>query len=374
MKPFELVIADLKAELKRYPSPHEQNLQAWDSADELLLQHLSQIDLKGKRILILNDSFGALSCALEDYAITSYTDSYVSFKSIQFNSKNRVLPINQLSELTQIYDLVVARIPKNMSYFEDILCHLSHHLSVHSQIICGYRIKHQANAAFDLLNRYLGETKTSLAQKKARLIFSNFQRSPVPSPYPLRVSMDSFETPFIHHSNLFSREKLDMGTRFFLQHIPQGDYPVILDLGCANGIVGIAAKRLDPSAKLIFSDESQMAIQSAITNYKNLFSDQAEYHWTHCFENQPAASVNLVLCNPPFHQGHTLGDSIARQMFLDAHRSLVPGGILQIIGNSHLPYPALLRKLFGNSQRIAVHPKFTITRAIKSDPTHFSES
>ncbi len=360
MNPFKL-----KQNLKRYPGDQQSTLQAWDSADELILQHLSQLDLTDKRILILNDSFGALSCALEGYNITSYTDSYLSFKSIQLNSEKRIQPLNQINGLSGMYDYVLIRIPKNMSFFEDLLCHLSHHLPLNSKIICGYRVKHQAKASFDLLNKYIGETSTSLAQKKARLIFASFQRSAVPSPYPLQVSIDPFETSFVNHSNLFSREKLDIGTRFFLNHIPKGDYPIILDLGCANGVVGVAAKRLNPSAKLIFSDESKMAIQSATTNYKNFFSDEAEFHWTHCFENQPPGNVNLVLCNPPFHQGHTLGDSIARQMFTDAHRALVAGGILQVIGNSHLPYSALLKRLFGNSQMVAANHKFIIARAIK---------
>jgi 23S rRNA (guanine1835-N2)-methyltransferase len=361
----------LKQGLRKYPpnptlnSYRSDPTQAWDSADELILNHLSPLQLEGKKILILNDAFGALSCSLEGYDITSYTDSYLSFKGIQINSENRIHPITQIGSFSGPYDLVLIKIPKNMSFFEDLLCHLSHHLRPDAKIICGYKIKHQAKASFDLLNQYIGETTTSLAQKKARLIFANFQKTAVHSPYPLQIHIENFEKRFLNHSNLFSREKLDMGTRFLLEHLPKGDHPVILDLGCANGVVGIAAKRLNPSAKLIFSDESQMSIQSAMSNYAAFFSDKADFYWTHCFENQPSESVNLVLCNPPFHQGHTLGDSVATQMFLDSHRALVRGGTLQVIGNSHLPYPSLLKRIFGNSQIIATHQKFIIVCATK---------
>ena len=47
--------------LKRYPYQKNDPLQAWNSADELLLAHLEEEDLSGKRILIINDQFGALS-------------------------------------------------------------------------------------------------------------------------------------------------------------------------------------------------------------------------------------------------------------------------------------------------------------------------
>lgn len=352
--------------LKRYPSRKKENLQAWDSADELILQHLSQLDLNGKRILILNDQFGALSCSLEKFDMTTYTDSYISFRGIQLNSQNRILPLSQLDEIQGQYDLVILRIPKNMSFFEDLLCHLSHHLHADSRIICGYMIKHQANVSFDLLNRYIGETHTSLAHKKARLIFSNFQRIPVQSPYPIQLSIDSFSIPFINHSNLFSREKLDIGTRFLLQQIPKGNYSSILDLGCANGVIGIAAKLQNPSAKLLMSDESKMAIQSATANYQRYFPDQAEFYWTNCFENQKSNFVDLAICNPPFHQGNLVTDSIAYQMFSDAFHVLVKGGLFRVIGNSHLPYPQLLKRIFGNSKIIATHQKFIVIDAIKS--------
>jgi 23S rRNA (guanine1835-N2)-methyltransferase len=356
-------------DLKRYPERKKELLQAWDSADELILKHLKETELpnKGKRILILGDQFGALSCALAELAVTSYTDSFLSFKAIQLNSKERVQPISQLGEMTGIYDLVLIRVPKNMSFFEDMLCQLSAHLGADSKVICGYMVKHQAKASFELLNKYIGETTTSLAQKKARLIFASFQRAPATSPYPIQVPIEGFKTPFTHHSNLFSREKLDIGTRFLLENLPKGKFPTILDLGCGNGLVGIAAKRLNPSSKLIFTDESQMAIQSAKLNFTNYFpGEKAEFHWTNCFEDARPGSVDLVLCNPPFHQGNALGDQIAWQMFRDSHRALSIKGTIRVIGNTHLKYQTVLKRVFGNSRLVATNSKFMIVDAVKT--------
>ena len=185
------------------------------------------------------------------------------------------------------------------------------------------------------------------------------------SPFPIEVSMEIFEKKFVHHSNLFSREKLDVGTRFFLQHLPQGNFETILDLGCGNGVVGILAQKLNPKAHLIFSDVSAMAIQSARANYRNHISSEATFCWTHAYEGKEKDSVDLVLCNPPFHQQTTVGDFIAWQMFKDAHSVLKPGGFLRVIGNTHLAYPLKLKKIFGSTQIVATHPKFTIVDAIK---------
>lgn len=357
------------SDLKRYPILKRDPLQAWDTADDLILSHLSTLDLEGKRIAILDDHFGALSCALEGFDVTTYTDSYVSAKAMGLNSQDRIKPINHLDDLSGKYDYAIIRVPKNMSFFEDILAHLSGHLHAESKVICGYMVKHQANTSFDLLKKYIGETSTSLAQKKARLIFAGFERTETLSPYPLALSIPGFNPAFTNHSNLFSREKLDVGTRFLLDHLPRGNFKTILDLGCANGIVGIGAKKHLRSAKLIFTDDSEMAIQSAKANFNAFFpeatADSAQYHWTNCYETGESDSVDLVICNPPFHQGNTQGDYIARQMFANAQRVLVTGGTLRVIGNTHLQYQVILHKIFGNSDVVATNKKFMIVDAVK---------
>ncbi len=352
-------------DIQRYPLRKNETLQGWDSADELILGHVSTLDLRGKRLLIVNDHFGALSSRLSDFDMTVYTDSYVSMMGMRLNGHEKVQPINDLQKLEGLYDLVLMQIPKNMSFFEDILCHLTVHLHAESRIICGAMVKHLAPTSFDLLQKYMGETTTSLAQKKARLIFARFQKEKVSSPYPHKLNIDSFEIPLVNHSNLFSRDKLDIGTRFFLDHIPKGDYTDILDLGCANGIIGIKAKLENPKANILFSDESHMAIESAKTNYQNYFSDTAKYLWTNCFEGQPKNTLDLVLCNPPFHQQNAIGDFIAWQMFQDAYEALRPGGVIRVIGNSHLAYQIKLKKIFGNGRIVATNKKFVICESRK---------
>jgi 16S rRNA G1207 methylase RsmC len=351
--------------IKRYPLKTNDTLQGWDSADELLLTHVRSLDLSGKKILILNDNFGALSVGLMGLDCVSYTDSFVSAKAIGMNSHEKIKPINDLDDIQGIFDLVLVRIPKNMSFFEDQLMRLTHHLHQGSKIICASMVKHLAPTSFDLLNKYIGTTTTSLAEKKARLIFADFQKEKVTSPYPQSIKLDGFEKPFINHSNLFSREKLDIGTRFFLEHIPRGYHKKILDLGCANGIIGIKAKQLNPEAKIIFSDESWMAIKSAKENYRNYFNDEADFFWTNCFEDHSVKDIDLVLNNPPFHQQNTIGDFIAWEMFKDSFEVLQQGGYLLVIGNSHLGYQVKMKKIFGKSKIIATNQKFMICEARK---------
>ena len=66
--------------LDRYP-PEQKNrsLQAWDAADELLVETALPLLQSGPAtLLLLNDQFGALAAALASYQPVQVSDSYIS--------------------------------------------------------------------------------------------------------------------------------------------------------------------------------------------------------------------------------------------------------------------------------------------------------
>lgn len=347
--------------LKRYPILKNDPLQAWDASDELVLEVLQETPYSEiKKILLLNDSFGALSNGLEQREITTYSDSYVSTRAISLNTKSQITLHSDLKRISGEYDLVIIKLPKNLSFFEDQLIEVSQFISEGTRFIFSGMIKHMAKGHFDLVNKYIGDTTTSLAKKKARLIYAQFEKESVTNTYPISLDIEQWPVPLINESNLFSREKLDIGTRFFLESIPAGNFETILDLGCANGIIGLTAKKKNPHSQIVFVDNSYMAIKSAKQNYMNTYTDSATYFWTNCYEDPSFPEVDLVLCNPPFHQGNTVGDFIAWQMFNDSKKKLKKGGKIIVIGNGHLRYDQKLKKIFGNCKVINQNKKFVI--------------
>jgi 16S rRNA G1207 methylase RsmC len=354
-----------KDHLKRYPVFSGNTLLPYNSADELVIEYIHSIDLTDKSILVLNDSFGAIASNIDSGELTLYSDSYISKEAIYSNVQRPFTFLNDLSKIEGYFDFIILQIPKNYSFLEDQLITLSKYTDTESKLIATSMVKHLGSGAFDLINKHVGETTTSLAKKKARLVFANFTLKDSNSPYPLEIKVDSFDFKITNHSNVFSREKLDIGTRFFLEHIPSNCTGSILDLGCGNGLVGIKAKMINPKASMIFSDDSKMALLSAKKNYNKISQDDAEFVWINCFEQTCERELDLVLCNPPFHQGHTIGDFVAIQMFKDANKTLKKGGVLRIIGNLHLGYQVELKKIFGNATKIAQNKKFIIWESIK---------
>ena len=225
-------------------------------------------------------------------------------------------------------------------------------------------------SVWPMLERLLGPLDTALAWKKAKLIRVKPNLSlPLPSnPYPSTYQLEGTNWLITNHANVFSRDGLDIGTRFFLQHLPQmAQAQDVVDLGCGNGLIGLQAAAMNSAATIHFVDESFMAVASARTNVEGVFQDlhNAKFYVADGLEGFESGSVDLVLCNPPFHQQQAVGDHIAQRMFQQAYRTLRAGGELRIVGNRHLGYHVALKKLFGNADLVASNAKFVILRCVR---------
>lgn len=365
-----------RLDLVRQPEQPNEPLQAFDAADEYLLTQLHEQQLPaGSRVLILNDSFGALACALAQQAeVTSSGDSHLAHLALEKNLQRNGLATDSVtfvpaSEAVQgPFDRVLIRVPKTLALLEEQLIRLHGQLAPGAQVIAAAMIKHLPRAAGDLLEKYIGPVQASLAVKKARLLTATPVEKAAPvSPYPTRYRLDQPAIELLNHANLFCREDLDIGTRAFLPHLPRalGNLRVA-DLGCGNGVLGIVYALGNPQAQLTLVDESYMAVQSARENWQAILGDRpADIRAGDGLAEQPMDSLDLVLCNPPFHQQQVVGDFLAWRMFTQAKTALAKGGELWIVGNRHLGYHLKLKRLFGKVEQVAATPKFVILRAIK---------
>lgn len=403
------ILAQRPFTLWRYPKQSQHiSLQAWGAEDELAIKYLferanSQNNSLG-RTLILNDEFGALGCGLNELVSENsvwQTDSYISKRSFEENAKVNDVTVkfallDSLQVLNQQFDTVVLRIPKNLNFLTHQLNALKACVSENTQIIALGKVKVVTKPVLKLFETRLGETRTSLAEKKARLIFcspdDNLLQDTSGNAKAFKESRWSFstgeQTPslnVINLPNVFSSKSLDIGARFMLQSLIAFNNESILDLGCGNGVLGMSALALSKHCNVTFTDESYMAVESArrsvfanhligdtndnTTEAKNRPNQTADFVVDNCLESlnkqNKHTSFDRVLCNPPFHQNNTITVHIAWQMFSDAKTHLHRSGKLWVVGNRHLGYHDKLKRLFGGVHVLASHPKFVILEAIK---------
>ncbi|MGW5654336.1 methyltransferase [Streptomyces humi] len=368
-----------EVELSRFPEDPRDRLRAWDASDAYLLRYLDRERIRTDgTVVVLGDRWGALVTALAEHRPVQITDSYLSQEATRVNLARAGVEPGAVRLLTtqdpppDRVDVLLVRVPKSLALLEDQLLRLAPAAHAGTVVIGTGMVKEIHTSTLRLFERILGPTRTSLAEQKARLIHCtpdpSLKRPANPWPYsyalPEGVGAVSGRT-VVNHAGVFCADRLDIGTRFFLGHLPEGGRRFV-DLGCGNGVVGTAVALADPTAEVLFVDESFQAVASAEATYKaNGVPGHAEFRVGDGLAGVAAGSVDVVLNNPPFHSHQATTDATAWRMFTGAKRALRPGGELWVVGNRHLGYHVALRRLFGNSRLVASDPRFVVLKAVK---------
>ncbi|MGW0145625.1 methyltransferase [Streptomyces sp. NPDC003333] len=367
--------------LTRFPEDPRDRLRAWDASDEYLLAHLAEQDVAlSGTVVVVGDRWGALVTALAAHRPTQITDSWLAQEATRANLARHGVGPGAVRLLTtqdpppERVDVLLVRVPKSLALLEDQLLRLAPAVHEGTVVVGTGMVREIHTSTLELFERILGPTRTSLAKRKARLIFCTPQPSaerptnPWPYTYALPGGVGAASgSTVVNHAGVFCADRLDIGTRFFLAHLPDGRGPRrVVDLGCGNGVVGTAVALANPEAEVLFVDESFQAVASAEATFKaNGVPGHAEFRVGDGMAGVPDGSVDLVLNNPPFHSHQATTDATAWRMFTGARRALRPGGELWVVGNRHLGYHVKLRRLFGNSEVVASDPKFVVLRAVR---------
>jgi 23S rRNA (guanine1835-N2)-methyltransferase len=366
--------------ISRVPYTRKETLQAFDQADLLALDYLQAEALLDAncRVLVANETFGAMTCAVTKALVdvggplpTLWSDSHIAHLGLQHNAQANKLPLAHFVPAQDTpqgsFDIVIFRLPKSHALLRDQLQRMLPQLTPQALIIMPVMVKHIDNSVYQLLESLVGTLSTSLARKKARLVFAvnaEVTLGASPEPEENRWQLPSLGLSLQHYSGVFSRTKLDPGAQVLLHQFPQGPYQKVIDLGCGNGVQAIAAAKKWPQCQVIGVDESYMSVASATINANhNGVGAQCEFRANDCLTEIASASADLILCNPPFHQERVMGDQIAMRMFAQSAQVLTKGGELWVVGNRHLGYHAKLKRWFRQVEQVGTHPKFVVLKA-----------
>ncbi|MEU2071231.1 methyltransferase [Streptomyces anulatus] len=372
-------------ELARFPEHPRDPFRAWDAADEYLLRQLTDpetgpVDLSGT-VAVVGDRWGALATALAAHRPVQISDSYLARRATLANLARNGLDQDAVRLLSSRdtppdrIDVLIVRVPKSLAFLEDQLHRIAPAVHAGTVVIGTGMVKEIHTSTLKLFERIIGPTRTSLAVRKARLIFCTPDPAlpRTPSPWPYRYELPADVGPVagltaVNHAGIFCAERLDIGTRFFLKHLPsRGGAVRAVDLGCGNGVLGLSAAVANPEAHLTFVDESYGAVASAEETFRAgaPAGAKADFLVGDGLDGLDPGSVDLVLNNPPFHSHMATTDATARTMFTGARTALRQGGELWVVGNRHLSYHTHLRRIFGNCTTVAGDPKFVVLRAVK---------
>ncbi|MEU2347785.1 methyltransferase [Modestobacter sp. NPDC049651] len=369
--------ADLFAQLRRAPDVEAPDLVAVDATDRLLLDEAAAgLAAHPDRVVVLDDAHGALTLgAVALHGAQQprvHQDLLIGELALAANAERvgrtgsyRSLPLGP--DLVDGAAVVLAKAPKSLDALRELTAVVAAGAGPDVTLYVGGRVKHMTHGMNDVLRTGFTDVSATLARQKSRVLVARGPR-PVRPSFPRCREDAELGLTVCAHGAAFAGTKLDRGTRALLAVLPDAvpDAATALDLGCGTGLLAVALARSRPGARVLGVDQSAAAVASAqATAAANGLADRIDVHRDDAGSSLPEESVDLVVCNPPFHAGAAVSETVAQRLFAGAARVLRPGGELWCVWNSHLPHRAALQRIVGPTRQISRDPTFTVTASVR---------
>jgi 16S rRNA (guanine1207-N2)-methyltransferase len=175
----------------------------------------------------------------------------------------------------------------------------------------------------------------------------------------VRTSLCGKPFEFLTASSVFSKRKVDCGTRLLIESmiLPQTGY--VLDIGCGYGVVGISIAKFNPKIRVVMTDVNARAVRLAKKNLALNRVSNAEVLYGFFYEPVEDLKFNGVLSNPPV----SAGMETVKAIVTGAPKVMAPEASFQMVIRSKIGskiLPALFAETFGNCSIVARESGFRV--------------
>jgi 16S rRNA (guanine1207-N2)-methyltransferase len=179
-----------------------------------------------------------------------------------------------------------------------------------------------------------------------------------------KITEPDFDTAHLPQVSVFADSQLDEGTRLLRDSLDVKEQDEALDIGCGAGFIGLYVAHRAPRGQVTMVDVSLAAVdaaqqavaQSGLGNIRVLPSDAAGAVLDQRFD--------LVVTNPPFHQGGVQTLEIAERFIRQAAQVLRPHGRFYLVANRFLKYEPTIHACFKHVDEVAGNTRYKVLRAM----------
>ncbi|MBX6394486.1 MAG: class I SAM-dependent methyltransferase [Alicyclobacillaceae bacterium] len=169
------------------------------------------------------------------------------------------------------------------------------------------------------------------------------------------------EVPLMTDAGVFSRDRVDYGTRLLIGAMDVPEEGDVLDLGCGYGPIGIAAALLQPKVRVVMVDVNERAVELAKENARRLRLARVEVLYSDGFGALEGRTFDRVYCNPPIRAGKR----VVYRLVAEAASHLKPGGQLWVVVQKRQGAESLnqeLKRHFSDVEDVARGAGFRVYR------------
>jgi len=179
----------------------------------------------------------------------------------------------------------------------------------------------------------------------------------------IRVYLRGKTFEFLTSSGVFSRKRVDLGTRLLIESMVLPDEGYVLDFGCGYGPVGIVAAALKPNLHVVMIDVNERAVRLARENAKRNSVKNVEIRRGYLYEPVENMEFNAILCNPPI----SAGMKIVQSIIADAPKHLTHKGLLEMVVRTKIGGKRIANLMRETFKNVRVHERKSGYRVLISE-------
>jgi len=168
----------------------------------------------------------------------------------------------------------------------------------------------------------------------------------------IRTTLRGKHFEFITASSVFSKKRVDLGTRLLIEAMALPETGAVLDVGCGYGAVGITAAASNPRLRVVMTDVNARAVRLARRNAEKNKVYNAEVRCGCLYEPVKDLTFNCVLSNPPV----SAGMETVKAIITEAPKVMAREATFQMVIRSKIgakTLPSVFNETFGNCTVLA---------------------
>lgn len=156
---------------------------------------------------------------------------------------------------------------------------------------------------------------------------------------------------FLTDAGVFSKRRVDYGSRLLIETLKLENAKTILDLGCGYGPIGVVIASHYPDVHVTMVDINPRAIELAKENAKrNNVENRTSIYVSDGYSAISHCSFDCVLFNPPIRAGK----SVIYPLFAKTREHLNPGGRLLVVIRKHQGAKSAQKELIRSYSQVEV--------------------
>ncbi|MFO7264882.1 MAG: class I SAM-dependent methyltransferase [Limnochordales bacterium] len=170
---------------------------------------------------------------------------------------------------------------------------------------------------------------------------------------------------FLTDAGVFSKGRVDPGTRLLIEHLPLPVTGWALDLGCGYGAIGLVIAAESPQAQVLMVDVNERAVELARKNLARNGVRNAQVLVSDGYAAVGDVRFALIASNPPIRAGKR----VIYPWVDEAYARLEPGGRLLMVARTSQGAKSLAKKIaevFGNVTEVAKGSGYRVMEAVRA--------